>query len=243
MERHNTAILLAAGQGKRLGGDIPKQYRKIKGIPLAARSYQALAQSDVITDIVMVIPKGDDDYVRNEILGSLENPKLLDKLRGFVYGGAERYHSVMNGLDAIGWPCEYVFIHDGARPFIDPASLERLEQAVQENGAAIAGMPSKDTVKTADEDTMVAATPDRSRVWIVQTPQVFRKELITEAYHQALSGLPQLEARGIHITDDAMVAEEMLHARIRLVEASYRNIKITTPEDIAIAEAFLGESI
>ncbi len=240
MTRHNTAILLAAGQGRRLGGDIPKQYRKIKGIPLAARSYEALAQSDVITDIVMVIPKGDEEYVRNEILESLENKALLTKLRGFAYGGEERYHSVMNGLDAISWPCDYVFIHDGARPFIDAASLERLEQAVKETGAAIAGMPSKDTVKVADAGKMVAATPDRSSVWIVQTPQVFDRELITKAYHQALEQLPQLEAKGIHITDDAMVAEEMLHARIRLVEASYRNIKITTPEDIAIAEAFLG---
>lgn len=238
----NTAVLLAAGRGTRLGGETPKQYRDICGLPLSARSYRALAESDVITDIVMVIPKGDDDYVREKILGSIGDPALLHKFRGFAYGGEERYHSVANGLDAITWPCSYVFIHDGARPFIDSESLRRLLDAAESTGAAVAGMPSKDTVKMADSSGMVASTPDRSRVWIVQTPQVFRRELITEAYHRALEELPLLEQRGIHLTDDAMVAEEMAGARIRLVEASYRNIKITTPEDIAVAEAFLKEA-
>ena len=237
----NTAVLLAAGKGTRLGSEIPKQYRSIGGLPMAALSYKALAQSSVITDIVMVIPQGDEDFVRSRVLGSLDDASLLQKLRGFAFGGTERYYSVANGLDAITWPCRYVFIHDGARPFIDTASLQRLYDAVQETGAAIAGMPSKDTVKMADEDKMVANTPDRSKVWIVQTPQVFDKGLITEAYHRMLQELPELEKRGIHITDDAMVAEEMSNARVRLVEASYRNIKITTPEDIAVAEAFLGK--
>jgi 2-C-methyl-D-erythritol 4-phosphate cytidylyltransferase len=239
---HNTAVLLAAGKGTRLGGEIPKQYRRICGLPLAARSYRALAESEVITDIVMVIPKGDDEYVRESVLGSLKNPSLLEKFRGFAYGGAERYHSVVSGLDAIDWPCDYVFIHDGARPFIDGASMQRLYEAVQETGAAVAAVPSKDTVKIANELGLVASTPDRSRVWIVQTPQVFERRLIADAYHRALQELPELEKRGIRITDDAMVAEEMAHAGIRLVEASYRNIKITTPEDIAAAEAFLKDA-
>ena len=233
-----TAVLLAAGKGTRLGGDLPKQYRDIAGIPLAARSLEALASSEIITDIVMVIPEGDEEYIREHIFPVV--PEAARKVRAFANGGAERYHSVANGLEAISWPCSYVFIHDGARPFIDHASLERLYEAVRECGAAVAGMPSKDTVKMAGEDGYVAFTPDRSHVWIIQTPQVFEKNLITEAYREMLLKLPELQAQGIHITDDAMVAEQMKKTRIRLVEASYRNIKITTPEDIAVAEAFLS---
>lgn len=235
--KRSTAILLAAGKGRRLGTELPKQYIDIAGLPLASRTLAALAASPVITDIVMVIPAGDEDYVKAHILQSV--PEAAGKVRTLVHGGAERYHSVAAGLDAIYWPCEYVYIHDGARPFIDTDSIRRLSEAVAQTGAAVAGMPSKDTVKMSDADGFVAQTPDRSRVWIIQTPQVFEKEMITSAYHKALERLPELEAQGIHLTDDAMVAEEMLQTRIRLVEASYRNIKITTPEDVAVAEAFL----
>lgn len=232
-----TAVLLAAGKGTRLGGDLPKQYQDIAGIPLAARSLQALAASEIITDIVMVIPEGDEPYVREHIFAAV--PKAAEKVRAFASGGTERYDSVANGLEAISWPCSYVFIHDGARPFIDKESLRRLYAAVRECGAAVAGMPSKDTVKMAGDDGNVSSTPDRSHVWIIQTPQVFERTLITQAYREMKKKLPELTAQGIHITDDAMVAEQMKQAKIRLVEASYRNIKITTPEDIAVAEAFL----
>lgn len=232
-----TAVLLAAGKGTRLGGDLPKQYQDIAGIPLAARSLQALAASEIITDIVMVIPEGDEPYVREHIFAAV--PKAAEKVRAFAAGGTERYDSVANGLEAISWPCSYVFIHDGARPFIDKESLCRLYAAVRECGAAVAGMPSKDTVKMAGDDGNVSSTPDRSHVWIIQTPQVFERTLITQAYREMKKKLPELTAQGIHITDDAMVAEQMKQAKIRLVEASYRNIKITTPEDIAVAEAFL----
>ncbi len=232
-----TAVLLAAGKGTRLGGDLPKQYRDIAGIPLAARSLQALAASEIITDIVMVIPEGDEAYVREHIFAAV--PEAAEKVRAFAAGGAERYDSVANGLEAICWPCSYVFIHDGARPFIDKESLRRLYAAVKECGAAVAGMPSKDTVKMAGDDGNVSSTPDRSHVWIIQTPQVFERTLITQAYREMKEKLPELTAQGIHITDDAMVAEQMKQAKVRLVEASYRNIKITTPEDIAVAEAFL----
>lgn len=238
--KRSTAILLAAGRGRRLGTELPKQYIDIAGLPLAARTLTALAESPIITDIVMVIPAGDEDYVREHILQRV--PEAAVKVRAFAAGGAERYHSVAAGLDAICWPCDYVYIHDGARPFIDEDSIRRLSAAVVQSGAAVAGMPSKDTVKMSDADGFVAQTPDRSRVWIIQTPQVFEKEMITRAYHMALEQLPELEAQEIHLTDDAMVAEQMLHARIRLVEASYRNIKITTPEDVAVAEAFLGSA-
>ena len=233
----STAVLLAAGKGSRMGGDVPKQYMEIAGVPLIARTLRALGGSEVIDDIVMVIPKGDEEYIRENIFPYA--PGAAGKVRAFAEGGEERYFSVYNGLEAIAWPCDVVYIHDGARPFIDEGSLRRLQAAVSECGACVAAMPSKDTVKIADEDGFVAATPDRALVWSVQTPQVFDRELISQSYRRMIAALPDLTARGIHITDDAMVAELMGGARVRLVEASYRNIKITTPEDIAAAEAML----
>lgn len=235
---HNTAILLAAGRGTRMGGDLPKQYMNLNGRPLTAWTLDALGCSGVIDDIVMVIPEGDEGYVREHVLDKVD-PAAAGKVRRFVPGGAERYDSVYSGLNAIAWDCDYVFIHDGARPFIDENSLERLQSVVEECGACVAAMPSKDTVKIADEDGFVAATPDRTKVWIIQTPQVFRKDLITEAYARMIGELPELTEKGIHITDDAMAAELMMHAKVKLVKASYRNIKITTPEDLAAAELFL----
>ena len=234
----STAVLLAAGRGERMGAEVPKQYMKIGGVPLAALSLRALGSSDVIDDIVMVIPAGDEDYVREEILPSAGD--AARKVRSFAPGGAERYHSVYSGLKAIGWPCDVVYIHDGARPFIDDASLHRLQAAAAECGACVAGMPAKDTVKIADADGFARDTPDRARVWTVQTPQVFGRELITDCYREMLGMLQELTARGIHITDDAQVYELMRGGRVKLVEASYRNIKITTPDDIATAQVLLA---
>ena len=235
----STAVLLAAGRGERMGAEVPKQYMKIAGVPLAALTLRSLGESDVIDDIVMVIPEGDEDYVREEIFPFAQD--AAQKVRAFAPGGAERYLSVHNGLEAIEWPCDVVYIHDGARPFIDDASLHRLQAAAAECGACVAGMPSKDTVKIADEEGYVRETPDRARVWTVQTPQVFDRKLITECYREMLAALPDLTARGIHITDDAMVAELMRGKRVKLVPASYRNIKITTPDDIAAAQAILAQ--
>lgn len=224
-----------------MGGELPKQYMNLCGKPLISWTLNALGCSDVIDDIVIVIPEGDEGYVKSHVLSAVEE-RAADKVRGFVAGGAERYNSVYKGLQAIAWECDYVFIHDGARPFIDEPSLERLQQAVKECDACVAGMPSKDTVKIADEDGFVADTPDRTKVWIIQTPQVFRRELITEAYKEMIGDLPELTAKGVHITDDAMAAELMRHAKVKLVKASYRNIKITTPDDLAAAENFLREA-
>lgn len=240
----NTAILLAAGRGTRMGGDCPKQYRKICGKPLIAWTLEALGKSPVIDDIVMVIPEGDEEYIRLDVFPFVTEGSA-GKVRKLAAGGAERYDSVYSGLRAIDWDCDYVYIHDGARPFIDEKSLERLQEAVTDrtkgDGACVAGMPSKDTVKIADADHFVTDTPDRTHVWTIQTPQVFDRNLITEAYSRMMRQLPELSARGIHITDDAMAAELMMNVRVQLVEASYRNIKITTPEDMVIAEAFLND--
>ena len=235
----NTVILLAAGRGRRMGRGVRKQYRKLCGVPLLAYSLKTFAASPLIHDIVMVIPEGDQDFIEREVLPFA--PGAQDKIRAWCIGGEERYGSVYNGLGAISWPCDYVYIHDGARPFIDEDTLERIAQTLPENGTAVAGVPSKDTVKIVDEEDMVSSTPNRSRVWIVQTPQAFSYQLIGEAYMRMFEQLPALEEEGVNITDDAMVVEHMMGTKVRMVTASYRNIKVTTPEDITVAEAFIQE--
>ena len=148
-------------------------------------------------------------------------------------GGKERYNSVYAGLEACSADTDYVFIHDGARPFVTEDIIKRTKEGAVTYDACIAGMPSKDTVKIIDENNMVSVTPERSRVWAVQTPQVFLYSLIKEAHDAARSTSMQ------GITDDAMVVEQYKNTPVHIVEGAYENIKITTPEDILVAEKIL----
>ena len=162
----------------------------------------------------------------------------ITKVCSIVCGGKERYDSVWRGLLALPDRGKgYVFIHDGARPFVDENILRRGYENVEEYGACVAGMPSKDTVKLSDDKAFALETPDRSRVWIVQTPQVFEKSLITEAYERLMKAGSE---ERIHVTDDAMVVEQMMKVPVKLFEGSYTNIKLTTPEDMKIAEVIAG---
>ena len=224
------AVILAGGRGSRMHSAIQKQYMLLNGRPLISYALEAFEQS-CADELVLVTGAGEESYVREEILPALG----LTKLRAVVTGGKERYHSVYEGLKALQ-NCDYVLIHDGARPFIDHGIIERGLMAAAQTGASVTGMPSKDTVKIADEDGNVSETPDRSSVWIVQTPQIFQYPLIYGAY----TSIRQKEMTGI--TDDAMVAEHETGVKIRFSEGSYRNIKITTPEDLVVAEAFLKEN-
>lgn len=232
-----TAVMLAAGKGLRMGGDIRKQFIMLGGMPVFLHSVRTMERSSCITDIVVVAHRDDLETIRQ----FLEEYGCTEKIRGIVTGGRERVHSVANGLEAVDWPCDYVFIHDCARPFLDDGTICRLYETVQKTGACAAGVPSKDTVKIVDNDCDVTSTPNRASVWIVQTPQVFSFDLIREAHRKALSQEEYLQSRGIILTDDAMVAELVSDCRVRMVESTYRNIKITTPEDLVIGEAFLIE--
>ena len=147
-------------------------------------------------------------------------------------GGKERYHSVYEGLKAIEH-ADYVYIHDGARPFVTNEILERVRKEVELCKACVVGMPVKDTIKIAGEGNLVKDTPDRKNVWQIQTPQTFSYALVKEAYDQLM------QKEDDSITDDAMVVEKMLQLPIRLVEGSYENINITTPEDLRIGELFV----
>lgn len=229
-----TAIVLAAGQGRRMKSATHKQYLLIKGKPVLYYSLKVFEDS-FIDNIVLVTGKGEQEFCQKEIIEKYN----LKKITAITEGGLERYHSVAYGLRAIKWKCDYVFIHDGARPFIDNEMLMRALNEVQASGACVTGMPVKDTVKIADDSQYIASTPPRSLVWQIQTPQVFEKNLITGAYEKLLSNENKLIADGIGITDDAMAVEYFFNKKIKLVEGSYRNIKITTPEDLEIAQIFI----
>lgn len=210
--------------------DIPKQFLLLGGKPLLYYSLRTFAES-FIDEIVLVTGAGHETYCREEIIEKYGIPKV----HAIVPGGARRSDSVRAGLEACG-PCEYIYIHDGARPFADLGILERARACVRVHGACAAGMPVKDTIKIADPEGFVKTTPPRSLVWQIQTPQVFSFPLIKEAYEL----LYQCEDTG-GMTDDAMVAERMLGQPVKLFHGSYQNIKITTPEDLLLGQLFLEE--
>lgn len=223
-----TAIVLAAGQGKRMGTKVQKQYLEISGKPVLSYSLDVFQRSNIIDDIILVVGENQEDYCQKEIVEKYG----ITKVSKIVKGGAERFYSVWNGLQVISED-GYVFIHDGARPFVTEEILSRVYEAVQEEKACVVGMPVKDTIKIADDNKFAKETPNRSYVWMVQTPQVFEKSLVKKAYSLLM------EQEIIQVTDDAMVVEKMLNMNVKLVEGSYENIKITTPEDLKIAEIFV----
>ena len=237
-----TAIVLSAGSGKRMNSDTKKQYLLIKDKPIIYYSLNVFQQSSIIDEIILVASADDIDFVRDEIVEKYGFTKVIN----IVAGGRERYNSVYNGLKCCG-DSEYVFIHDGARPFITEEILSRAMNVLKECGSAVVGMPVKDTIKIVNDNLEVTDTPNRKTVWQVQTPQCFRADIAISAYERLIyeeeSGA--LKTRGIQVTDDAMVVETFYKSDsealggVKLVEGSYENIKITTPEDLKIAEVFI----
>lgn len=237
MKKHCTAIVLAAGQGKRMGTSVQKQYIELEGRPVIYYTLQTFQESEIIDDIILIVGKGQISYAQEEIVERYR----FTKVGAIVEGGKERYDSVWQGLKALrtadGLPGNlkeaYVFIHDGARLFVDEGILRRGYDTVILYRACVAGMPSKDTIKLVDDDTFAVQTPQRKFVWTVQTPQVFEVSLIIEAYSRLM------REEYINVTDDAMVVEQMMDVPVKLFEGSYTNIKITTPEDLEVAKVFL----
>ena len=229
------AIVLAAGRGKRMNSDVAKQYLLLQDKPIL---YYALKQFEdsFIDDIILVTGADDITFCKEEIVEKYG----LSKVRQVVAGGKERYHSVYQGLvaaDASEEDC--IYIHDGARPFINEEILIRAGKSVLQYGSGVVGMPVKDTIKIVDEQGFAVNTPKRSLVWQVQTPQCFLYSVIMPAYNKLILEEENLLAKGVAITDDAMVVELLTGSRVKLVEGSYENIKITTPEDLMVADIFL----
>ncbi len=228
------AIVLAGGQGTRMNSKENKQYMLLENHPVIYYALQVLQES-VIDDIVLVVGKDQIPYCQKEVVDKYHFTKVIH----IVEGGKERYHSVYQGLKSLEKEYDYIYIHDGARPFITVNEIEKLQQNVVEHKACVLGMPVKDTIKIANEKGFADRTPNRSLVWSVQTPQVFQADLIRKSYTQLIECEEELKQQGIQITDDAMVVEQFSDYSIKLVAGSYDNIKITTPEDLVIAKAFL----
>lgn len=228
MRERCTAIVLAAGQGRRMKSKVKKQFLNIAGKPIVYYSLHCFERAPFIDEIILVTSSDCVEFCRKEIVGKYG----FRKVKRIVVGGKERYDSVYEGLLACGNP-EYVFIHDGTRPFIDREMLKRALDGARQTGACVVGMPSKDTVKILDKDQFVTKTPKRSKVWTVQTPQVFRYQIVREA-HDALR-----KTGMAGITDDSMVVEKHGKCKVKMVEGSYENLKITTPDDLFVAEVIL----
>ena len=231
MSERNTAIVLAAGQGKRMHSKVQKQFLEIQGYPVLYYSLRCFQESPLIQDILLVTGEDALSYCKEEIVKKYG----FTKVSNVIAGGKERYESVWKALCILKERGQsgFVMIHDGARPFVTEEILKRGLQKVKETGACVIGMPSKDTVKLSDEEGYVKETPNRKCVWTIQTPQIFSYSLIREA-HDSIRQKDMSK-----ITDDAMVVEQETGAKVALAEGSYQNIKITTPEDLDIAEAFL----
>lgn len=226
-QEKNVAIVLAAGKGARMNSSVHKQYLLIQDKPVLYYSLKVFEECPFMDEVILVTGRGEEEYCKSHIVDLYG----FHKVRRIVPGGGERYASVYEGLQAID-DCTYVYIHDGARPFISQEILQRAHQGVREYDACVVGMPVKDTIKISDSSGFAESTPRRDLVWMVQTPQVFVYSLIKNAYSKIM------EEKSPEVTDDAMVLERVTGRKVRLIPGSYDNIKITTPEDLSIAETF-----
>ncbi|MDD6037233.1 MAG: 2-C-methyl-D-erythritol 4-phosphate cytidylyltransferase [bacterium] len=224
-----TAIVLAAGSGNRMKSEVPKQYLPLAGKPLIYYALKAFEESEV-DDIVLVTAPSHEEYCKKEIIERYG----LNKVKAIVAGGDERYLSVWSGIKA-ATNADYVLIHDGARPFIDNDLIARIMDMVALEGACTVGVPAKDTIRVVDSNNYGIHTPDRSTLWQVQTPQAFSYSVIAAAYEQVIA------AGGCIPTDDAQVLELATGQKSKMIEGSYRNIKVTTPEDLLVANCYVNE--
>ena len=215
------AVIVAAGRSTRMGG-VDKTFAPLLGVPLVAHTLDRFESSPQVDQVVLVLAED-----------SLDRGRQLVQERGYrkvvhvCAGGERRQDSVRNGLELLS-PCDWVMVHDGARPCLDDGMLQRGLDAAAECGAAVAGVPVKDTIKLVSPDQMVQETSDRSNLWAAQTPQVFRYSLLLEAHRTGTRD----------VTDDAAMVEALGHS-VKMFQGSYQNIKVTTAEDLVIAEVFL----
>jgi 2-C-methyl-D-erythritol 4-phosphate cytidylyltransferase len=220
-------IVVAAGKGERMGRELPKPFLPVCGIPLLIHTLRAITQSTLISKITLIVAPEREALCRDilRLHGQCRVPLTV------VHGGAERQDSVRLGLTALDPTSEIVAIHDAARPFLDREILDRSIETAVIYGGALVAVPTRDTIKRVGEEGTVVETLPRQHLWLAQTPQTFRVPLIREAHARAL-------AEGVVVTDDAALLER-LGKVVKIVPGSYRNFKITTPEDLQVAEALL----
>ncbi|MEK0317559.1 2-C-methyl-D-erythritol 4-phosphate cytidylyltransferase [Cohnella sp. 56] len=218
------AVIVAAGRGKRMGADRNKAYLPLAGRPVLAHTLEAFEACEAVGEIVIVAAAGEEDEAE-----ALARELGLRKVKRVIAGGAERQDSVYAGLAAL--TSEGALVHDAARPLVAPERIAACCRAAEESGAAALAVPVKDTIKLSDGGGMIVSTPERSLLWAVQTPQAFRRAELMDAHDRA-------RADGAQATDDAMLLER-LGRQVAIVESDYSNLKITTPEDLPIAELLL----
>ncbi len=224
-----TALIPAAGMGKRMGAGMNKQYLLLCGKPILAHTLEVFEKAPFVDEVYLIVPEDEISYCRENVVERFG----FSKVSKIVSGGSERQHSVLNGLRAIRSPGAHdsvVVIHDGVRPFLSSSVLRDSIEAARLHDGALVAVPVKDTVKVV-RDGVVLETPPRNSLWLAQTPQAFRYGIIRDAHERAAMD-------GWLGTDDSSLVER-LGKSVRIVAGEYGNFKITTPEDLILAEAFL----
>jgi 2-C-methyl-D-erythritol 4-phosphate cytidylyltransferase len=225
----NAAIIPAGGSGLRMGYKIPKPYLSFDSLPIIVHTLRIFQNSELIDDVYLVVQEKDKVYAQNQIVDAYS----LSKVRAIISGGRERQDSVNNALNYLSDEHEIVVIHDGVRPLLENSILENIIKVAIKEGAAITGMPVKDTIKVINTLEQAEKTLDREKLFMIQTPQAFDKDMIVRAYKAACED----HFRG---TDDSSLVER-LGIPVKVIRGSYENIKITTQEDLLFAE-FIAQS-
>jgi 2-C-methyl-D-erythritol 4-phosphate cytidylyltransferase len=223
-----SAIIVAGGMGLRMNSDVRKQYLNLGGLPILSRTILAINHCAAVDQIYLVVPGQDFALCESFVLAPIQCRSQVH----LVPGGKTRQESVYNGISAITEKNGIVLIHDGVRPFVTIDQLDRCIKEAQENGACILGIPLKDTLKSCDSTGYITHTIARGELWLAQTPQAFQFDLILNAHKHAAS-------KGVQATDDAMLVE-VLGQSVKVIAGSTHNIKITTPEDLILAQALLS---
>lgn len=226
----NAAVIVAAGSGTRMGTDIPKQFLNVLGKPVISYTLNQF-NSNVNIDEIVIVTK--EEYI--SFCQNLVKDMEFAKVTSIVTGGATRQQSVFNGINAVSDDVKNVFIHDGARPMISDQTITKCALALESNSSCAVGVPMKDTIKYSDNGKFIDRTVDRSRLWQIQTPQCFDKNLVIKYHKMAFE-------EGFEATDDCMLFEHY-GEKIALVEGEYENIKITSPQDIFVMEGILGGNL
>ncbi|MEN6622451.1 MAG: 2-C-methyl-D-erythritol 4-phosphate cytidylyltransferase [Smithella sp.] len=221
------AIIPAGGAGRRLNAGIAKQYLHINGLPVLVHSLNVFERAKIIDEIILVVPESDIEFVRKDLIAK----NNFKKIKKIIAGGIERQDSVRNGIAAIDDKYDIVLVHDGVRPFVKSKMIDNIVAVVRNFPAAVIGVPSKDTIKETKDDDLVVKTVPRRNLWITQTPQAFQFDVLQKAYDAAYLD-------NFYGTDDASLVER-IGVPVKMIAGSYENIKITTQEDLVIAEALL----
>lgn len=224
----NSVVIVSAGRGSRMKADINKQFLKLQNKEVIAHTIDKFYNNENIGEIIVVVREDEAEFFKINII-----EKYGYKNIKIAFGGSERQDSVYNGLKMVDENCKIVLIHDGARPFVNNETIDSAIESAKENKCVIVGVPVKDTIKVIDENNNVCDTPDRSTLWSIQTPQVFDFSLIMKAHEKARED-------NYYGTDDSMLVE-YFGQKVKVVEGSYNNIKITTPEDLKIGEEILRD--